>query len=47
MERVSIFIDSGNFYHLVLKKLGKGELEKEGKVEQIGAAGHAVTYRLK
>lgn len=27
MERVSIFIDSGNFYHLVLKKLRLSELE--------------------
>lgn len=23
------------------------ELEKEGRVEQVGKAGHAVTYRLK
>jgi len=23
------------------------ELEKEGKVEQVGKAGHAVTYRLR
>lgn len=27
MERVSIFIDAGNFYHLVLKKLNLHELE--------------------
>jgi len=27
MERVSIFIDAGNFYHLVLKKLGLQELD--------------------
>ena len=27
MERVCIFIDSGNFYHLVLKKLGIQELD--------------------
>lgn len=27
MEKVSIFIDSGNFYHLVLKKLNLKELE--------------------
>lgn len=27
MEKVSVFIDSGNFYHLVLKKIGVRELE--------------------
>jgi uncharacterized LabA/DUF88 family protein len=27
MERISIFIDGGNFYHLVLKKLGLDELK--------------------
>lgn len=27
MERVSIYIDSGNFYHLVLRKLGFSEAE--------------------
>lgn len=27
MDRVSIFIDSGNFYHIVLKKLGLHELD--------------------
>ena len=26
-ERVSIFIDGGNFYHLVLKKMGLRELD--------------------
>ena len=26
-ERISIFIDAGNFYHLVLKKLGLNEVE--------------------
>ena len=27
MERVSIFVDAGNFYHLVLKKLNLHELD--------------------
>jgi len=27
MEKVQIFIDSGNFYHLVLKKLGLKEVD--------------------
>jgi len=27
MERASIYIDGGNFYHLVLRKLGKTELD--------------------
>ncbi len=48
MERVSIFIDSGNFYHLVLKKLNLKELEFDfNEFSNLLANGREITFEGK